>query len=118
MNYTISSNTSSLGFLRSGSILNGILPAEEHIILDEAGSPYKSDGSLIIDGYLDILPNVTIQMSAGSNLVVRKGGIRARGTFDMPITLDKLSPSEAWGGLAIEKKNKCCSWLSNAPGIQ
>lgn len=51
-------------------------------------------------------------MSAGSSLVVRKGGIRARGTFDMPITFDKLSPSEAWGGLAIEEK------IRVAPGFQ
>ena len=85
-------------------LFSGLLPEEEHIILDEAGSPYKSNGTLIIDGYLEIKPNVTIQMSGGSSLIVRKGRLQAQGTLDMPITFDKLSPSEAWGGLEIRKK--------------
>lgn len=74
----------------------------DSIKLDEAGSPYKSDGSLIIDGNLEISPNVTIQMDEGSSILVRKGGLKAIGTIDKPITFDKLSGR--WAGLVVERK--------------
>ncbi|KAL7486589.1 hypothetical protein ACHAW6_012195, partial [Cyclotella cf. meneghiniana] len=98
-----SSNMTSLGFLRSGSILSGVLSQGDSVILDKAGSPYKSEGSLIIDGYLEISPNVTIQMDEGASLLVRKGSLKAVGTSQYPISLEKLSESE-WAGLTIERK--------------
>ncbi|KAL7480788.1 hypothetical protein ACHAW6_006451, partial [Cyclotella cf. meneghiniana] len=106
-----SSNTTSLGFLRSGSILSGILSHGDSVVLDGAGSPYKSDGSLIIDGYLEILPNVTIQMDEGSSLLVRKGSLKAVGTSQQPISFEKLSDHE-WAGLTINRK------IGVAPGFQ
>ena len=74
----------------------------DNIILDEAGSPYKSDGSLIIDGNLEILPNVTVQMDDGSTVLIRKGGLKAIGTIDKPITFENLF--DRWAGLVIERK--------------
>ena len=105
-----SQNETSLGFLRTGSILNGILSEGDQVTLDEAGSPYKSDGSLIIDGYLEILPNVTIQMDDGSSLLVRKGQFKAVGTPEKPISFEKLS--DGWAGLKIERK------IGVSPGFQ
>ena len=99
----LSSNTTSLGFLRSGGILAGNLPKGESVVLDTANSPYTSDGSLVIDGNLEIMPNVTIQMAEGSSLVVRKGSIKAVGTSEEPVVFAKLNELE-WGGLAIESK--------------
>ncbi len=107
---TNSPNKTSLGFLRLGSILNGILLEGEHVTLDEAGSPYKSDGSLIIDGYLEILPNVTVQMDDSSSILVRKGQFRAVGTLEKPISFENLS--ERWAGLTVQKK------LGVSPGFQ
>lgn len=98
-----SSNMTSLGFLRSGSILSGLLSQGDSVILNKAGSPYKSEGSLIIDGYLEISPNVTIQMDEGASLLVRKGSLKAVGTSQQPISLEKLSESE-WAGLTIDRK--------------
>lgn len=97
-----SSNDTSLPFLRSGSILSGLLPEGENVTLNEAGSPYLSDGSLIIDGILEIMPNVTIYISAHSSLWVRKGDLRAKGTIEKPISFESLT--ERWGGLKIEQK--------------
>lgn len=107
VHFRCSLNTTSLGFLRSGSILKGLLPQGDHIILDEAGSPYTSDGSLIIDGYLEILPNVTIQMDERSSLLIRKGELKAVGSLEQPIIFQKLS--ESWAGLVIENKVKVAS---------
>lgn len=71
--------------------------------LDEAGSPYTSDGSLIVDGHLEVKPNVTIQMDAGSSFLVRKGSLKLVGTTEKPIRLEKLSELE-WQGLSFENK--------------
>lgn len=84
---------------------------DEHVVLEEAGSPYQSDGSLIIDGHLEIKPNVTIRMDDGSSLLVRKGSLKAVGTAGLPITLEQLTESE-WSGLSIEKK------IAVAPGFR
>ena len=92
-----------MGFLRPGGILSGILSEGESIVLDDTASTYKSDGSLVIDGHLEILPNVTVQMDEGSSLVVRKGSIKAVGTSEEPVSFEKLSESE-WAGLVIDSK--------------
>lgn len=90
--------------MHSGSFLQGLLPEGDHLILDEAGSPYTSKGSLIIDGQLEILPNVTIRMDKGSTLLIRKGGVKAVGTSESPIVLEKLT--DRWSGVVVEKKIK------------
>ena len=96
-----SSNQTSLPFLLPGSILSGILHEGENITLDAAGSPYESDGSLAIDGFLEIMPNVTIQMKAGSGIVVRKGNMKAIGTADAPILFTSLT--DTWSGLVMNE---------------
>jgi hypothetical protein len=96
------SPSKSSGFLHLGSMLSGMLLEDEIITLDEAGSPYRSDGSLIIDGFLEILPNVTIQMDDGSSILIRKGGLSAIGTRDKPITFE--NHSGRWAGMVIERK--------------
>lgn len=98
----LSSNKTSLGFLRTGSKLTGLLLEGEHITLDEAGSPYLADGSLIIDGYLEILPNVTIKMDEGSSVLIRRGTLKATGSKDKPITF--VNHTSRWAGLVIERK--------------
>lgn len=98
-----SANETSLSFLRPNSILSGILQEGEHVVLDTAGSPYQSDGLLIIDGYLEIMPNVTIQFEAGSSLIVRKGNMNATGTPDAPISLTNLTEGGTWAGLVVNE---------------
>ena len=98
----LSSNKTSLGFLRPGSILTGVLVEGENVTLDEAGSPYLADGSLIVDGFLQVLPNVTIKMNEGSSLLIRKGELKAIGSLEKPIAFENLSGR--WAGLVIEKK--------------
>lgn len=74
----------------------------ENFTLDDAGSPYITYGSLIIDGFLEILPNVTIKMDKGSSVLIRRGNLRAIGSVDKPITFE--NQSDRWAGLMIEKK--------------
>ncbi|KAL3790397.1 hypothetical protein ACHAW5_008354 [Stephanodiscus triporus] len=97
-----STNKTSLTFLRQGNILNGILGKGENVTLYFTGSPYKTDGTLIIDGYLEIKANVTIQVKDGSSILIRRNGtMKAIGTADMPISFEKLD-EERWAGLVVE----------------
>jgi len=96
-----SSNETSLPFLLPGSILSGILREGDSVTLDAAGSPYESDGSLIIDGFLEIMPNVTIHMKASSSMVIRKGNMKAVGRDDAPILFTSLT--ETWSGVVVNE---------------
>lgn len=97
-----SSNETSLPFVLPGtSILSGTLREGEHVTLDAAGSPYTSDGSLFIDGFLEIMPNVTVQMKDGSGIVIRKGNVKAVGTGDAPVFF--TSESGSWSGMMIDE---------------
>ena len=65
INGSTSPNTTTLIFERPGSLLSGVLPEGEPITLTSEKCPYKSEGSLIIDGNLVIRDNVTINMKEG-----------------------------------------------------
>ncbi len=103
---TNSTNTNK--FLRPGSILKGILSIGETVTLLKEDSPYIAEGTLIIDGQLIIGENVTISMEGGSNFIVRKGNVDAKGSVELPITFDKKD-SDAWGGIFIDPKYQVTS---------
>jgi hypothetical protein len=96
-----STNETSLSFLRQGNILSGTLSKGENVTLYFTGTPYKTDGSITIDGYLEVKANVTIQVKGGSSILVRHGTMVAFGTADMPIFFENLD-TERWAGLNVE----------------
>jgi hypothetical protein len=97
-----STNETPLTFLWQGNILSGIWGKGENVTLYFTGSPYKTDGTLIIDGYLEIKANVTIQVKEGSSILIRRNGtMKAIGTADMPISFENLD-AERWAGLVVE----------------
>jgi hypothetical protein len=61
---------------------------------------------LIIDGYLEIKANVTIQVKGGSSILVQRNGMMtAIGTADMPISFENLDRRDGqvwwWKALLI-----------------
>lgn len=98
-----STNTTTLSFERPGGILNGVLHLGENLTLTANKSPYKSEGTLIIDGKLTIENNVTIHMKESSSFVVRKGEMFALGAPEAPIIFDKEDEG-FWEGISIDAK--------------
>lgn len=81
-----------------GSKLGGILPKGENVTLSASGSPYFSEGSLIIDGIFELQPGVILAMTEDSSIIVREGEMVAKGTTLDPI-LFTSNDEGGWAGI-------------------
>jgi parallel beta-helix repeat protein len=101
------------------SILKGPLagPVSQDSFLILGNSPYVVEKEVIVDGgaTLFIQPGVSLKFSSGASILVKKGGIDARGTRDGWITFTANSPSPSPGSypaaIRFEQSSPVASFL-------